>query len=284
MGEAEAAHVSQRAVLVLDQKPDELETRFGMPYRSDYYGVGICLAGHAIVTADLEEHRLVPGSVLAMPPQTIKQWRNMSRDFKHVVVFFTRAYLTDQNLVDPDRFNFFEPGNHAFALAPAAARSVFAALRQIRQHYRTPHPHQNEILKPLITALLFELQGLCPREPATYALGMRGRQLTARFKHMVKADRGAVRNVGHYAEALAVTPRHLSEVVKVHTGRTAGEWIQQTLALEARVLLLDPGLSVAQIAEALGFPDQSSFGRFFRNLTGQSPLHYRKKRPANPTF
>ena len=41
--------------------------------------------------------------------------------------------------------------------------------------------------------------------------------------------------------------------------------------------MLQSDLSLKEISDRLNFPDQSSFGRFFRNNTGQSPKEYRKK-------
>ena len=41
--------------------------------------------------------------------------------------------------------------------------------------------------------------------------------------------------------------------------------------------LRDPELTIQQIAEKLGFADQSSFGKFFKKHAGISPLKYRQK-------
>lgn len=79
-----------------------------------------------------------------------------------------------------------------------------------------------------------------------------------------------------YASLLHVTPKHLSEVVKAQTGRTAGEWIDQSVILEAKVLLQQKELSISQVADALHFSDQSVFGKFFKVNTGVSPLAYRQ--------
>jgi AraC-like DNA-binding protein len=74
---------------------------------------------------------------------------------------------------------------------------------------------------------------------------------------------------------LYVTPKHLTETVKEMTGKTAGEWIDDAIILEAKVLLRNSGTGIAQVANLLNFPDQSSFGKFFKKHTGYAPTEFR---------
>jgi AraC family transcriptional regulator, transcriptional activator of pobA len=64
--------------------------------------------------------------------------------------------------------------------------------------------------------------------------------------------------------------------VKDVTGRSTGEWIDAAVVVETQALLHDPDLSVQQVANELSFPDQSSFGKFFKKQVGISPSDYRK--------
>jgi AraC-like DNA-binding protein len=40
-------------------------------------------------------------------------------------------------------------------------------------------------------------------------------------------------------------------------------------------MMRQQNLSIKEISDRLHFPDQSSFGRFFKSNTGQSPKEYR---------
>jgi AraC family transcriptional activator of pobA len=55
--------------------------------------------------------------------------------------------------------------------------------------------------------------------------------------------------VQYYADALYVSPKHLTETVKEVTGSTAGEWIDDAVILEAKVLLRNHDISIARVAE-----------------------------------
>ena len=60
------------------------------------------------------------------------------------------------------------------------------------------------------------------------------------------------------------------------SGRMAGDWIQDRVILEAKLLLLDGNHNVQQVADALNFTSQSFFGKYFKNATGMSPKAYKE--------
>ena len=84
------------------------------------------------------------------------------------------------------------------------------------------------------------------------------------------------RSVSFYANKLCLTPKHLSGVVKEVSGKTAGEWIDRLVILEARAMLKTTEMSIQQIAEHLNFANQSFFGKYFKHYVGISPKEYRR--------
>ena len=84
------------------------------------------------------------------------------------------------------------------------------------------------------------------------------------------------RSVSFYADRLCLTAKHLSSVVKEVSGKTAGEWIDNFVILEARALLKSSDMSIQQIAEHLNFANQSFFGKYFKHFIGMSPKAYRR--------
>lgn len=104
----------------------------------------------------------------------------------------------------------------------------------------------------------------------------RSQLLLSDFKKLVYVHFSEERSVKFYAEKLFVTPKHLTETVKEITCKTAGQWIDETVILEAKILLQNPALTIAQISDILHFADQSTFGKFFKNITELSPVAYKQ--------
>lgn len=100
--------------------------------------------------------------------------------------------------------------------------------------------------------------------------------LKMRFRHLLHQHYREQHEVSFYASQLCVTPDYLSKVMREYSGRSAVKWINHALITEAKILLRKPDMTVADIADALHFSDQSVFGKFFKKHTGVSPINYRK--------
>ncbi len=96
------------------------------------------------------------------------------------------------------------------------------------------------------------------------------------FIHLVQIHFIKERSVAFYAERLFISPKYLSLLVKEATGRSAAKWIDEFVLMEAKNMLRYSGRNIQQVAYALNFPTQSSFGKYFKHLTGMSPTDYQR--------
>ncbi len=77
------------------------------------------------------------------------------------------------------------------------------------------------------------------------------------------------------ADHLRVTPNYLSRLLKAATGRSFVTFLCHLRMDKAKVLLEDPRLRVAEVAERVGYRDQNYFCRHFKTVTGQTPKAWR---------
>ncbi|PZG12193.1 AraC family transcriptional regulator [Micromonospora craterilacus] len=84
------------------------------------------------------------------------------------------------------------------------------------------------------------------------------------------------------AAGLALTPGHLTTVVRRKTGRTVQQWIAQRRMQQARLLLTETELTVAAISRRVGYPDVSYFIKRFRADHGVTPTQWRAAVPPAP--
>lgn len=78
------------------------------------------------------------------------------------------------------------------------------------------------------------------------------------------------------AEEAGVHPVHLATVFRQKRGVTVGEFIRRLRVAAAEALLSEQARSLAEIALAVGFADQSHFTRTFRRIHGMTPNAYRR--------
>ena len=67
----------------------------------------------------------------------------------------------------------------------------------------------------------------------------------------------------------------MSALIKEVSGRSAAQWIDDYVILEAKSLLKYSDLSIQEIAYRLNFSTQSFFGKYFKQHTGISPGQYK---------
>jgi AraC family transcriptional activator of pobA len=267
-----------RDVFFLSERSDQPGINISVPYRSDYYKIGICLQGTAKLKVNLESYDIGPNSLIVIPPGTIKQWPEIAPDFQSLSLFFTREFIASNTIINPDKFPFFESGaQHAIELSPAASENITAALLILQEKHDAPHPYRNELLQSHIASLLYEMAAIYDAQTVvSHAVLTRGQQLSAEFKQLVLSAASTERGLKFYAERLFITPKYLTETVKETTGKTAGEWITESAVLESKVLLRNPALTIAEIAGLLQFSDQAAFSKFFKRNTGLSPAAYKE--------
>jgi len=77
-----------------------------------------------------------------------------------------------------------------------------------------------------------------------------------------------------YASQLNITLKRLSICVKQTSGHTPTEWIDRHRLHQAIQLLHSGNQTIKEIASELGFPNQSTFGTWFKRQTSQSPRNF----------
>lgn len=84
------------------------------------------------------------------------------------------------------------------------------------------------------------------------------------------------RTVQFYSDKQCISAKHFSKLIRQASGKLPMEHIRQRVIIEAKTLLRTTDMSIREIADALHFPTDSFFCRYFKHDTGLSPSDYRK--------
>lgn len=80
----------------------------------------------------------------------------------------------------------------------------------------------------------------------------------------------------HYvADCLHLSPKYLSNLLRVLTGQNTQQHIHAMLLAKAKEKLSTTNLTVSEIAYGLGFEHLPSFSKLFKTKTNLSPLEFR---------
>lgn len=86
------------------------------------------------------------------------------------------------------------------------------------------------------------------------------------------------RTVQYYADEQHLSPYYFSSIIRERSGKSALQWIGNVTMTFSRQYLECSKMSIKEIADRLNFPDQSTFGRYFKHHEGCSPSEFRERR------
>jgi AraC family transcriptional regulator len=126
-----------------------------------------------------------------------------------------------------------------------------------------------------IEGLLLELLALTSRSTRSSFSPDRPAWL-AEVRDMIHSDPAARRSLGELAGAVGVHPVTLARAFRKAFGCSVGEYVRRLRIERAAAQLGASDTSLAEIALAAGFADQSHFSNVFRRQTGMSPSGFRR--------
>lgn len=96
------------------------------------------------------------------------------------------------------------------------------------------------------------------------------------FKALVEKEYTHSRNADFYADKLHISYKHLNSICKAIIDRTAKQFIDEFVVLEAKRQLINSSIKSTELAYALGFEEATNFVKYFKNKTGLTPNKFKK--------
>lgn len=131
------------------------------------------------------------------------------------------------------------------------------------------------VTSAMLTHLCNSYGGARPGTP--FSKGGMTRLQAARAKEFLAAHCADDLSLVEVARACGLSRGHFTKAFRVATGLTPHQWLQRYRIDKAKNQLLDPALSIANIAISCGFADQSHLTRVFSRLVGDSPAAWRRR-------
>jgi AraC-like DNA-binding protein len=252
-----------------------------IPIKNDHFTIGIVTGGSLTVQLNFTNYSLTKNDLFILGPDQIHEISFISADCSFIGIHFIKEFFVNAGVHKKyiDAFTIFSSqSNPYFSLTGAEIDSLSRILLLLleKQDSVTAHLFKNEVIHHAFSLFLFELGGIANkyRERDTIKL-TRKENILVNFLRILPNHFKEERSVQFYAELLHVTPKHLSKIVKELTNKTCGELIDDQVIAEAKALLHDSSLSVANVADALHFSDQFFFSKFFKKHTGLTPTEYK---------
>lgn len=80
-----------------------------------------------------------------------------------------------------------------------------------------------------------------------------------------------------FGAKLFIHPRHLTNTLKLTMNTSVCEVMEERILAESVILIKETTLSIAEIGQKFGYDEPTNFTKFFKSMTGITPLQYRKR-------
>ena len=249
------------------------------PHKFDFFAFINHTSGSATIKVDMEEIVLEkPCNLVKLAAGRIFSVERVSPDFDASVMLMSKQFI--------EGLMVFVNGSVPFPMLldekvvehyDTEAEYSHDLFQRIVSHcIQDKHnPYRLQVVQHVIMALFYSSKKI--RETYTQEVYRSNADvLSKKFLDLAKENFRKERQLQFYADALCITPRYLSRVVKECTGSSAADWIERCVVLEARALLKSTNMTIQQISDVLNFPSQTFFGKYFKRRVGMSPKEYRR--------
>lgn len=250
------------------------------PFRVSSYALILITKGKLNIKINFEDHVLNHRDILLVLPHSVYEITDNS-SVSFISIHFNKSYLKNKGI-------FFNSGetyrmskdvqSHKFSLSKEEYTFIYYDMLALHKKLNVSKdtPQIKNIVHNSFLELLYDIFLLKNKQKDTKPFVHNSRtELTNRFLALVSENFKKEKRVIYYANCLRITPRHLSQVVKQVTDRTAGEIIDEMVIREAKLLLTSHVMNISEVAIELCFSNSSFFGKYFKKQTGVTPSEYK---------
>lgn len=278
---------------ILDVKYSDSLQFLKYPFRGDAYVAIFCKSGSVDVEVNLMGYHVQENTLFISTPGNILRLKDIrSEDLSRmdfVVLAISKEFLSSINF---DFKKLFDErltliANPCVSLDEREISFCSKYIVLLKEVMETGISNKEEAVRSLIASLFYVLAGFMEKNfvrlldgTVSPASETRLKLLFEHFMSLVSEYHTRERGLAFYAGRLGLTPKYLSKLIRQVSGRSAPDWIDSFVILEAKNLLKYSDESVKEIVYKLNFPNPSVFYKFFKSHTGMTPSDYRNGRFA----
>lgn len=250
----------------------------------------VCNNGEADFVVNSRRMRLTKNSVLTILPEQMVGMENYSDDLSLYFIYApTDAVMTmsmNSSEADcpadcpvylhpkmlPRLINNDEDTSEVYTLSPAVINNLVHLSTVLTS---AVEDNRHRLSSLLLEALTITIVDTIPAPVPQKKRKSRQQLIASQFFTEVIRDFRSHHNVSYYAQKMDISPKYLSTIIRGETGTAALHWINRIVIYEAKKMLRTSRMSINEISRELNFNSPSAFIRYFKKLTGTTPLVYR---------
>jgi AraC-like DNA-binding protein len=250
-----------------------------LPHKHDSYLLVIFTRGSGVHEVDFNSYPVKPGAAFFLNPGQTHHWK-LSHDADGYVVLHDREFY-DLHYSDTtvEQFPFYySTKNKPVLYLKSEVKEITRLLASIEYEYQSDFLLKNKKLCSLLDLLYIELSRAYLK--GKYLKIARTSRYSSQLKQLdqlIEKKFLVNKSPASYASMLHITLKHLNRITKSLRNKTTHQLITDRILLEAKRMIVHRTNTIAEIADALGFPDYSYFTRIFKKHCGETPTVFARR-------
>jgi AraC family transcriptional regulator, transcriptional activator of pobA len=258
------AHLKQHSDMVLE------------PHKHNFYLSVLFTRGKGTHEIEFNTYDVRPGKIFMIAPGQVHNWQ-FPKDTNGYIFFHTKEFFNlnfTNEKVENYPFFFSIRNSPEIVVKKAAFKKIEEAYREIVEEY-----HQDQLMKfqkilSLVNVLYITLsrqyisQTLKESRNLNYLSRIQG------LESLIDEHFRKTKSPKEYAQMMNMSEKHLNRICKISLNKTLSEIIMDRVILESKRMLVYSKSNISEIANELGYTDNSYFSRLFKKKTGQAPLEF----------
>ncbi|MBB6633089.1 AraC family transcriptional regulator [Cohnella thailandensis] len=267
------------AITVLDVRRCSVEPGDDLMLRLPASAFLYANGGRGQLRLDGAIHAIAPGHVWHAGKGASMNIVRVTEAMDYFLIYYKAVLVPPYRRHLLDLYRDSNPFRDSYGFVPANPLRLLTKIEQMHLHWGQGDPLAKFHVRALFHQLVFEL--LRQRQQAEPARDPRG-DLIERAVRLMEQHYVEPFSLDDLANDLQCGVRQLQRLFKAHYGISPMEYLIRLRMEKAKELLLRTSAPIADIAEAVGYPDAYHFSRYFKKHSGVPPLQYRRSGRNNP--
>lgn len=269
------SYVSHNMAMARIWNKDLVSHLLSQPFMMDEIRLLVLQRGYVNVSVNMVSHRVEPGTMVFVGRYVVTEITDVSDGIQGFVLSMSDELLRlAVGNVMPKAFD-GRLQNFILPLTPSEIEYL-DCLHLIIYNSLKHQASSSQVVLQLVGAMMTHISYLWEKsEVMQENTKSREQQLFTGFIRLVAQYAVERHGLDFYASHLCVTPRYMSTIVRNVSGKSAKHWIDEATINAIKVQLRYTDKQVAEIANDMNFPNASFFCKYFKRLTGMTPMDYR---------
>lgn len=250
------------------------------PHRIQYYSILFILKGSGYHYIDFKRYPYQAGSIIFISREQVHRFeRNIEREA--YFLNFTKEFLEMSSLGSNLMQRLSLYNYHLYAptiqLSEEQMKIFTELVINLKEEYEAPDDvFTEELLQSALKVFLIMAERIRQQKRKAHKLS-KSQQAFLEFQQLLQQHLPFERKVQFYADTLSISTKKLNRLTREIMQQAAKSYINEMAVIEMKRLLMNTSLSIKEIAFKTGFEEPTNFVKYFKKISGMTPIVFRKQ-------